>query len=42
LIPYTVQTIRMPAREDLMLSDEQKTYIEYRFNSGNRFSGEMR
>lgn len=30
----------MPAREDLMLSDEQKMYIEYRFNFNDRINTE--
>ena len=32
LIPYTIQVIRMPARDDLMLTDEQKMYVTQRFD----------
>jgi hypothetical protein len=36
LIPYTIQAIRMPAKDSLILSDEQKMYVDYRFGNNQR------
>jgi len=41
LIPYTIQAIRMPAREDLMLTDEQKMYVMSRFDFNYRVNMEV-
>jgi hypothetical protein len=40
LIPYTIQVIRMPARDDLMLTDEQKMYVTCRFDINLRIGME--
>lgn len=40
LIPYTVRAIRMPARDDLILSDEQKMYVELRHQNNQRLNQE--
>lgn len=40
LIPYTVQAIRMPGRDDLLLTDEEKTYIMSRFSTSHRAAAE--
>lgn len=31
----------MPARDNLMLSDEQKMYIEYRYNNNHKLNHEF-
>ena len=41
LIPYSIQAIRMPARDNLILSEEQKMYIEYRFNNNHKLNHEF-
>lgn len=41
LIPYTIQAIRMPARDELILSDEQKMYVDYRCNLNLRRNEEL-
>lgn len=41
LIPYSVQAIRMPARDDLMLSEEQKMYVLSRFHNESKVEDEL-
>jgi len=38
VIPYLVQAIRMPQRNDLILSEEQKMYIEACFTSNQKLN----
>lgn len=41
LIPYTIQAIRMPAKDALILSDEQKMYVDYRCGMNQRKNDEL-
>jgi hypothetical protein len=41
LIPYTIQAIRMPAKDALILSDEQKMYVDYRCGMNQRRNDEL-
>ena len=35
-----MQVIRMPAKDDLILTDEQKMYIEYRYQNNQKLNDE--
>ena len=40
LVPYQQQVVKMPLREDLVLSQEQKHYILAMFNEENKRQGQ--
>ena len=40
LVPFTVQAIRMPMKDELILSEEQKMYVQYRFDKDSQKNNE--
>ena len=40
LVPYQQQVVKMPLRDDLVLSQEQKHYVEAMFNEETKRQGE--